>query len=106
MAKCNFASLSSTKTTKMSRAPAQVILGLMTVGPASCVNSRITTIDGLREFLSTFKSFGHTILDTARAYPPGASGEGERMLGAVGIPEGLVVDSKVLTPPSCHFGPR
>ena len=78
----------------MARLPARVILGLMTVGPAACANSRITTIESLKEFLSTFKSSGHSILDTARAYPPGMSGKGEEMLGEAGT-EGFVVDSKV-----------
>ena len=80
-----------------------MILGLMTVGPAACANSRITTIQGLKEFLATFQRYGGSILDTARAYPPGMSGKGEEMLGEVlagAGAEGFVVDSKASRDPA------
>ncbi|KAG0301682.1 Aflatoxin B1 aldehyde reductase member 2 [Dissophora globulifera] len=67
-----------------------VILGCMTFGPEGS-GSRVKTPEGATEIISTFRSYEHTALDTARI---DTDGNTENMMGQLDL-SGLTVDTKV-----------
>lgn len=73
--------------------PPRVILGCMTFGPEGTSNARVTTVDGTKEMFATFKSHGHSELDTARSYNDGKQESYTRQAG--GMKGGFQVATKV-----------
>ncbi|EXJ61474.1 uncharacterized protein A1O5_11790 [Cladophialophora psammophila CBS 110553] len=98
--------------------PPKLILGCSNFGSPSDPFCRTTTAEEAAALLSTFGSYGHDTIDTARRYPPQAPGTSEELLGeALDLlrhrheaetdiitersPE-IHVDTKVLSAPGCH----
>lgn len=61
--------------------PIRVVLGTASVGSKKSPLAKITTIESLSKFLSTFRQRGYNDIDTARAYPVGRGGTCEQLLG-------------------------
>lgn len=61
--------------------PLRVVLGTASVGSHLSPLAKITTIEELQKFVSTFRSRGYLDIDTARAYPVGRGGTCEKLLG-------------------------
>lgn len=61
--------------------PIRVILGTASVGSKKSPLAKITSIDSLSKFTSTFRARGYNDIDTARAYPVGRGGTCEQLLG-------------------------
>lgn len=61
--------------------PIRVILGTASVGSAASPLAKITTVEELQKFTTTFRSRGYADIDTARAYPVGRGGTCEKLLG-------------------------
>ncbi|KAF8942481.1 hypothetical protein BGZ47_006438 [Haplosporangium gracile] len=61
----------------------------MTFGPEGG-GARVKTNEGATEIISTFRSYGHTALDTARIYTDGNT---EKMMGDLDL-QGLTIDTK------------
>lgn len=69
-----------------------VILGTAGFGE----HGRITTTAFAKEFLDTFTSAGHFVVDTAYVYPGGFQGESETFLGNLDASSlGIQIDTKV-----------
>lgn len=70
----------------------RVILGLMTYGPPSVSDARVTSVDEFRRHLDAFQSLGGTEIDTARIY---MGGEQEKFTAEAGWRErGLSIATK------------
>ena len=61
--------------------PLRVVLGTASVGSKQSPLAKITTVEDLQKFVSTFRSRGYLDIDTARAYPVGRGGTCEKLLG-------------------------
>ena len=61
--------------------PLRVVLGTASVGSHLSPLAKITTVEELQKFVSTFRSRGYLDIDTARAYPVGRGGTCEKLLG-------------------------
>ncbi|KAH6898078.1 NADP-dependent oxidoreductase domain-containing protein [Thelonectria olida] len=70
----------------------RVILGLMTYGPGSFPDARVTSVEELQKHLDTFRQLGYSEIDTARIY---INGEQEKFTAQAGWKEkGLQVATK------------
>lgn len=61
--------------------PVRVVLGTASVGSEKSPLAKITSVDQLQKFTSSFRSRGYADIDTARAYPVGRGGSCEKLLG-------------------------
>ncbi|KAH6679874.1 aflatoxin B1 aldehyde reductase member 2 [Plectosphaerella plurivora] len=78
------------------RKPLNLVLGCGNVGDtAADTMARFDTPDEVKAFLDIFLERGHTQLDTARGYSPGAPGTSEPRLAAVGAGNRAIIDTKI-----------
>jgi aflatoxin B1 aldehyde reductase len=64
-----------------SKPPLRVVLGTASLGSHQSPLAKITTTEEVSKFVSTFRARGYLDIDTARAYPVGAGGTCEKLLG-------------------------
>ncbi|KAK4096701.1 aflatoxin B1 aldehyde reductase member 2 [Parathielavia hyrcaniae] len=78
------------------RKPLNLVLGAGNIGDTSIDSiARFDTPDHVNGFLAAFLERGHTQVDTARGYSPGAPGTSEPRLGAVAAGTRFAIDTKV-----------
>ncbi|MCJ1411233.1 hypothetical protein MMC19_005321 [Ptychographa xylographoides] len=73
----------------------KIVLGAGSVGDASDPGARYTTAEETQAFLNLFRKYGHTDIDTARGYSPGAPGTSEPLLAQTDFKEWAVMDTKI-----------
>ena len=73
----------------------RVVLGTAGFGSPKDPQAKFNDGSNTTPLLDLFRSGGYNELDTARAYPVGASGTAEELLGDLKVGEWAVVDSKV-----------
>ncbi|KAA6416035.1 MAG: hypothetical protein FRX48_00754 [Lasallia pustulata] len=73
----------------------KLVLGTASFGNAAAPQARFTTIEAATQLLQIFRDRGYTEIDTARAYPVGANGTSEQLLGNTRVGEWAVVSTKV-----------
>ena len=71
-----------------------VVLGCGQIGASSDPIAKFNTLEQAQAFLNTFRKYGFTHLDTARAYSPGAPGSSEPLMGQTDFASWAIVDSK------------
>lgn len=73
----------------------KLVLGTASFGNAAAPQARFTTVEAATQLLQIFRDRGYTEIDTARAYPVGANGTSEQLLGNTRVGEWAVVSTKV-----------
>jgi aflatoxin B1 aldehyde reductase len=73
-----------------------VVLGCGNVGASVDPIAKFDTPETAQEFLSTFRGYGYTHLDTARFYSPGAPNTSEPLIGQTDFTSWAVIDSKAM----------
>lgn len=73
----------------------KVVLGTALFGDAADPQAKINTPEAATKLLDVFRERGYVELDTARAYPVGAKGSCEKLLGDLDVGKWATVDSKV-----------
>lgn len=87
---------SSALTPQPEHSPPKIVLGTACIGSEKAAQARFYDTASASKLLQTFRSYGYSQIDTARAYPVGASGTSEEILGQVdGLNEWATTDSKV-----------
>ncbi|MCJ1478363.1 hypothetical protein MMC13_007043 [Lambiella insularis] len=79
----------------------KIVLGCAQIGDASDPVAKYTTAGEAQAFLNLFRKYGHTDLDTARAYSPAAPGTSEPLLAQTDFKEWATMDTKIEA-----FGPH
>lgn len=74
-----------------------IIFGCASLGDPSHVQAKFNSAENTLPLLSLLRSRGVTHLDTARAYPVGAPGTSEALLGSLGVCKWATVDTKVIS---------
>lgn len=72
-----------------------IVLGAGPIGDSSDAQAKFTTPQKAQEFISLFRKFGHTDLDTARGYSPAAPGSSEALLSQTDAAQWATIDTKV-----------
>lgn len=72
-----------------------IVLGTAGFGSAKDPQAKFNDATSATPLLDLFRSHGHTELDTARAYPVGAGGTAEELLGRLEVGSWATVNSKV-----------
>lgn len=75
----------------------KIIFGTGTWGSSDSPLVDVTTPDQAKKFLDILRNNGVTNLDTSRAYPLGAPGTSEALLGQIKAPDSFTIDSKVIS---------
>lgn len=75
--------------------PVRVVLGTASIGSERSPLAKITSQNDVSEVLNLFRSKGYFEVDTARAYPVGAAGTCERLLGQTSLSKWAEVSTKV-----------
>ncbi|PTB65015.1 Aldo/keto reductase [Trichoderma citrinoviride] len=71
----------------------KIVFGAMTVGEKGANQARVHTLEECAEILDVFQEFGHSEIDTARAYGGGSS---EKFLGQLELQKrGIILDTKL-----------
>jgi len=79
----------------------EVVLGTGTVGDQTDpIVKNFYTPAATQEFLSLFRKYGYTRLDTARVYSPSAPGTSEPLLGQTDFREWAKIDTKIAPYPN------
>lgn len=73
----------------------RIVLGTASFGNAAAAQAKFTSVEAATQLLQIFRDHGHVELDTARAYPVGAGGTSEQLLGDTRVGEWAVVSTKV-----------
>ncbi|KAF4633955.1 hypothetical protein G7Y89_g4159 [Cudoniella acicularis] len=75
----------------------KVILGTALFGDITDPQAKFNTVEEAREVLDIYRNRGYTEIDTARAYPVGASGSSEKLLGLLNNGDWMTLDTKVVS---------
>lgn len=75
--------------------PVKVVLGTASIGSERSPLAKITQSEDVNEVLNSFRSKGYFEVDTARAYPVGAAGSCEKLLGQTPLSKWAEVSTKV-----------
>lgn len=78
-----------------SRTPPIIVLGGGSIGAAEDPIAYYNTPEQAQEFLSTFRKYGHTLIDTSRNYSPHAPGTAETLQGQTDAASWAIVDTKI-----------
>ncbi|KAK5079592.1 hypothetical protein LTR70_009273 [Exophiala xenobiotica] len=83
--------------------PVKLVLGTASIGSDRSPLAKISTPEDVDPILDLFRSRGYFEIDTARAYPVGAAGTCERLLGQRSLSQWAEVSTKVSSfMPGCH----
>lgn len=81
----------------------KIVLGTASIGSNRSPLAKINTPEDVDPVLDLFRSRGYFEIDTARAYPIGAAGTYERLLGQRSLSKWAEVSTKVSSfMPGCH----
>ena len=72
-----------------------VVFGTASFGSPVDPQAKFNNVESANALLEALRSHGYNHVDTARAYPVGASGTSEALLGAIDVGSWATVDSKV-----------
>ena len=75
----------------------EIIFGCASFGDPNHPQAKFNSPETALPLLEHLRSRGHTYLDTARAYPVGAPGTSEALLGQLGVGSWATVDTKVVS---------
>jgi aflatoxin B1 aldehyde reductase len=75
----------------------EIIFGCASFGDPKHPQAKFNSPENTLPLLEFLRSRGVTYLDTARAYPVGAPGTSEALLGTLGVGEWATVDTKVVS---------
>ena len=83
--------------TKTNSPSVRIVLGTAGFGSETDPQAKFNDYASATPLLDIFRAHDHHELDTARAYPVGASGTCEKLLGDLKVGEWATIDSKVLS---------